>query len=123
MECRSLISRLLRFVSLWMRSLGLMRFCKCSRNTNKEQKTPDILQRVLKLAPADFDRAFNDYIKAKTSGWIEAIGSGPAQAPGGQPPSKEVLLALVKAKPNDYFAHLRLGTLYKKEAAEQAIEH
>jgi len=86
-------------------------------------KTPDILQRVLKLTPADFDRAFNDYIKAKTSGWIEAIGSGPAQAPGGQPPSKEVLLALLKSKPNDYFAHLRLGTLYKKEAADQAIEH
>ena len=86
-------------------------------------KTPDILQRVLKLTPADFDRAFNDYIKAKTSGWIEAIGSGPAQAPGGQPPSKEVLLPLLKAKPNDYFAHLRLGTLYKKEAADQAIEH
>ena len=86
-------------------------------------KTPDVLQRVLKLAPADFDRAFNEFIKTKTSAWMEAIGSGPAQTPGGQPPSKEVLLALLKAKPNDYFAHLRIGTLYKKDEPERAIEH
>jgi tetratricopeptide (TPR) repeat protein len=86
-------------------------------------KTPDVLQRVLKLTPADFDRAFNDYIKTKTSVWVEAIGSGPVHAPGGQPPSKDVLLALLKGKPNDYFGHLRLGTLLKKEDAEQAIEH
>ncbi|HLF83084.1 MAG TPA: tetratricopeptide repeat protein [Blastocatellia bacterium] len=86
-------------------------------------KTPDVLQRVLKLTPADFDRAFNDYIKAKTSAWVEAIGSGPVHAPGGQPPSKDALLALLKGKPNDYFAHLRLGTLYKSEDAERAIEH
>ena len=86
-------------------------------------KTPDVLQRVLKLAPADFDRAFNEYIKAKTSGWLEAIGSGPANVAGGQPPTKEALLAVLKARPNDYFAHLRLGTLYKKEEPERAIEH
>jgi len=86
-------------------------------------KTPDVLQRVLKLTPADFDRAFNDFIKAKTSAWVEAIGSGPVHAPGGQPPSKDALLALLKGKPNDYFAHLRLGTLLKKEDAEQSIEH
>ncbi|HTF36909.1 MAG TPA: tetratricopeptide repeat protein, partial [Blastocatellia bacterium] len=86
-------------------------------------RTPDVLQRVLKLTPADFDRAFNDYIKAKTSAWVEAIGSGQVHAPAGQPPSKDVLLALLKGKPNDYFAHLRLGTLLKKDDAEQAIEH
>ena len=86
-------------------------------------KTPDVLQRVLKLAPADFDRAFNEYIKAKTSGWLEAVGSGPAQAEGGQPPTKEALVALVKARPSDYFVNLRLGTLLKKEDPERAIEH
>jgi tetratricopeptide (TPR) repeat protein len=86
-------------------------------------KTPDVLQRVLKLTPADFDRAFSDYIKAKTSAWVEAIGSGPVHAPAGQPPSKDALLALLEGRPNDYFAHLRLGTLLKKEDAEQAIDH
>jgi len=86
-------------------------------------KTPDVLQRALKFTPADFDRAFNDFIKAKTSGWFEAIGTGPVRAAGGEPPSKDGLLALLKGKPNDYFAHLRLGTLLKSENAEQAIEH
>jgi tetratricopeptide (TPR) repeat protein len=86
-------------------------------------KTPDVLQRVLKLAPADFDREFNDYIKTKSSAWVDAIGSGPTQAPGGQPPTKDALLSLLSAKPNDYFAHLRLGTLYKAEDPDRAIEH
>jgi len=86
-------------------------------------KTADVLQRALKLSPADFDRAFNEFIKTKTSAWVEAIGSGPVQAPGGQPPSKDALLALLKGKPNDYFSHLRLGTLLKSEDAQQAIEH
>jgi tetratricopeptide (TPR) repeat protein len=87
-------------------------------------KTPDVFQRALKLAPADFDRAFNDFIRAKTSPYIEAIGSGPLRAPTGQSPSKETLAALIKTKPNDYFAHLRLGALYKNEGdAERAIEH
>jgi tetratricopeptide (TPR) repeat protein len=87
-------------------------------------RTPDVLQRALKLSPADFDRAFNDYIKSKTGAWIEALGSGPVQAPSGQPPSKEALIALVNAKPNDYFSHLRLGVIYKNENnIDKAIEH
>lgn len=86
--------------------------------------TVDVLQRVLKLTPADFDRAFTEYINAKTSGWLEAMGSGPLHAPAGQTPSKEALLAVLKAKPNDYFANVRLGALYKKEGeADKAVEH
>jgi len=87
-------------------------------------KTPDVLQRVLKLAPADFDKAFSDFIRAKTGAWIEAVGSGPARAVAGQDLSKEALLAMVNAKPNDYFARLQLGAMYKKEGdSEHAIEH
>src|SRR5262249_34751975 len=87
-------------------------------------KTPDVLGRVLKLTPGDFDKAFSDYIRARTSAWIEAIGSGPARAAGNQELSKEALLAMLNAKPNDYFAQLQLGAIYKKEGdAEPAIEH
>ena len=87
-------------------------------------KTPDVLQRVLKLSPDDFDRAFNDYLRAKTSGWIEAIGSGPLRATQGQTVSSEALLAVLKGNPNNYFAHLRLGANYKNEGdADKAIEH
>jgi tetratricopeptide (TPR) repeat protein len=87
-------------------------------------KTADVLLRVLKLTPADFDREFNDFIKRKAGGYIEAVGSGPAHAPAGQPLPKEALLAMLKAKPNDYFAHLRLGAMYKKDGdLERAIEH
>jgi cellulose synthase operon protein C len=87
-------------------------------------KTPDVLQRVLKLSPDDFDRAFNDYIRAKTSGWIEAIGSGPLRATQGQTVSSEALLTVLKGNPNNYFAHLRLGANYKNEGdADKAIEH
>ena len=87
-------------------------------------RTPDVLQRALKLTPADFDRAFNDYIKAKTSAWIEAIGSGPVRAPAGEPASKDALLGLLNGKPNNYFANLRLGAIYKNEGnADKAIEH
>jgi tetratricopeptide (TPR) repeat protein len=87
-------------------------------------KTPDVLDRALKLKPADFDKAFTDFIKAKVGGYIEAVAVGPARVPGNEPPSKDILLALVKARPNDYFAHLRLGAIYQKEGdQEKAIEH
>lgn len=84
-------------------------------------KTTDVLQRVLKLSPEDFDRAFSEYIKAKTNSWIDAMGSGDAHTPGPQAPAKEVLQTLLKARPNDYFANLRLGAMLKTEDPEQAI--
>src|SRR5262245_1155974 len=87
-------------------------------------RTVDVLQRALKLTPADFDKAFGEYIKAKTGAWIEALGSGPAHTPGGQAPAKEALVALVNAKPNDYFSQLRLGMVYKNEgSSDKAVEH
>jgi tetratricopeptide (TPR) repeat protein len=85
--------------------------------------TADVLQRVLKLTPADFDRAFSEYINSKTNAWLEALGSGPLHAPAGQAPSKEALLAVLKAKPNDYFANVRLGAIYKNEGEpDKALE-
>ncbi|MEK6321836.1 MAG: tetratricopeptide repeat protein [Acidobacteriota bacterium] len=87
-------------------------------------KTPDVLQRVLKLSPDDFDRAFNEYVRSKTSAWVEAIGSGPVRATPGQTLSSDTLLAMLKGTPNNYFIHLRLGAIYKNEGdADKAIEH
>jgi tetratricopeptide (TPR) repeat protein len=75
------------------------------------------------MTPADFDRAFTDYVKSKTATWVEALGHGPVGGRGAQAPSKEALTAILKARPNDYFAHLRLGTIYKAEGdSARAIE-
>ncbi|HYP28854.1 MAG TPA: tetratricopeptide repeat protein [Blastocatellia bacterium] len=87
-------------------------------------KTPDALQRALSVSPADFDRAFNEYLKAKVQPYVEAVANSPLEAPSGQPPSKEAIAAVLKDRPNDFFAHLRLGTIYKSEGdTDRAIEH
>jgi tetratricopeptide (TPR) repeat protein len=87
-------------------------------------KTADVFKRALNASLQDFDKAFNDYLREKTAPYVEAIGAGPMQTPGSEPPSKEALIAILKARPNDYFAHLRLGAAYKSEAnADQALEH
>lgn len=86
-------------------------------------KTGDVFKQSLSMTTTDFDKAFNDWLRAKTGPWIEALASGHASQQG-QPPSKEALEALIGARPNDYFAHLRLGTIYKTEGnADKAIEH
>jgi len=82
----------------------------------------DALQKALQLTPENFDRAFDDYIKSKTAGWLSALGS--LAQPAGDPPSKEALQALARVKPNDYFVNLRLGGLYKADGSNDlAIEH
>jgi tetratricopeptide (TPR) repeat protein len=87
-------------------------------------RTTEALKQALQLTPEAFDSAFVAYIKGKTSGWIDAIGNGPTKTAGGQPSSKDELEALVKVRPNDYFAHLRLGSLYKASGDnDRAIEH
>ncbi len=87
-------------------------------------RTTDVLQRALKLTPAEFDKAFSAFVKGKTAGYLEALGSGLARKPGEQTPPKDALLEILKTRPNDYFAHLRLGAAYKDEGdADRAIEH
>ncbi|HKP14339.1 MAG TPA: tetratricopeptide repeat protein, partial [Blastocatellia bacterium] len=87
------------------------------------RRTPDVLQQALKLSPADFDKAFNDYLRAKVGGYVEALGNA-LRAPASQSPSKDELSAVLKQRPNDYFAHLRLGAMLKREGdADGAAEH
>ena len=87
-------------------------------------KTTAVFSRALKLAPADFDQAFSDYLRSKTSPWLQALGDVPIHVANRQPASKEALVAILQARPNDYFAHLHLGAIYKSEGdTSQAIEH
>jgi tetratricopeptide (TPR) repeat protein len=87
------------------------------------RRTPDVLQQALKLTPGDFDKAFNDYLRAKVGGYIEALGNH-LRGPAAGSPSKEELMAVLRQRPNDYFAHLRLGTLLKAGGdADGAVEH
>jgi tetratricopeptide (TPR) repeat protein len=86
-------------------------------------KTPDVFQRALSTSTADFDRGFNDYLRAKTKPWLEALAGGPASV-AGETQSKDALSAIVKAQPNNFFARLKLGALLKSEGdADGAIEH
>jgi len=87
-------------------------------------KTPDALQRALSVSPSDFDRAFNEYLRAKVQPYADAITNSPVEPSGGQPPSKDAIVAILNARPNDFFAHLRLGTIYKSEGdTDKAVEH
>ena len=83
-----------------------------------------MLQRALKLSSADFDKAFAEFVKQKTSVLLEAVESELSRKPGEPTKEKEVLLETLKSRPNDYFAHLRLGEAYKKEGdLDRALEH
>jgi tetratricopeptide (TPR) repeat protein len=82
--------------------------------------TPEVFKRALKLGIEEFDGAFNQYLRSKIAPYMEALGD----LNPNRPDSKEALLALVKVRPADYFAHLKLGSIYKAEGdAERAIKH
>jgi tetratricopeptide (TPR) repeat protein len=84
-------------------------------------KTAEVFERALGMKLAEFDRAFADHLRAEVAPYIKAV-SGSAQAY--QAATKEALEAVLKARPEDYFAHLKLGSIYKSEGDnERAIEH
>jgi tetratricopeptide (TPR) repeat protein len=84
-------------------------------------KTPEVFERVLGQRPTEFDRTFADYLRAELAPYIEAV-SGSAQAY--QAASKEALEATLKTRPSDFFAHLKLGLIYKSEGdVQRAIAH
>jgi tetratricopeptide (TPR) repeat protein len=87
-------------------------------------KTPDVFKRALSLAPDDFDKAFGDWLKEKTSGYIEALNLSAGRPAETGTPTKEALTAILRARPNDYFANLKLGGIYKSEGdLDRAVEH
>jgi len=86
-------------------------------------KTAEILDKLLKLSPAQFDKAFKDYVSSNVASYQKAIEFQLLeQEEGGV--SKERLLEQIGRNPDSFVAHLRLGALYRKEGdREKAIEH
>ncbi|MEW6213014.1 MAG: tetratricopeptide repeat protein, partial [Acidobacteriota bacterium] len=86
-------------------------------------KTVDVFKRGLSMTTADFDKAFTSWLQEKASPMIESL-TAVMSGQSSQPPSKEALQAIINSNPKDYFAHLRLAAIYKKEGdADQAITH
>jgi cellulose synthase operon protein C len=87
-------------------------------------KDTDVLQKALQLTPEKFDQTFTDYLQGKMKDRIAALGEGPVKTGNDPKQAKVVLEAVLKARPNDYFALLKLGTIYKEEGdKEKALEH
>jgi cellulose synthase operon protein C len=87
-------------------------------------KDTEVLQRTMQLTPEKFDQAFQEFIRTKVGKYIEAVGTGPAKFEGDPKAAKEALLAVLRSRPNDYFATLKLGSIYKTENdTDKAIEY
>lgn len=82
-------------------------------------KTPEAFRKAFSTDIGSLDRAFNEYLKGKTAGYIEAVKNSDAMKA-----SKEAVVAMCNGRPNDFFANLKLGTIYKTEGeSEKAIAH
>jgi tetratricopeptide (TPR) repeat protein len=89
----------------------------------EKAKTPEILQQVLKLSEADFDREFNQFIRSKVGSYLAALQSSWQNPALAQLP-KEALFGLLNAQPADFTLNLRAGSFYQSEGkTEKAIEH
>ena len=93
------------------------------RRYREKAKTADILQQVLKLSEADFDRAFGDYIQSKAGKYVRALESiwknkGLAQLP------KEAVYQMADTQSGDFALTLRAGTFYNQDGqTEKAITY
>ena len=87
-------------------------------------KDTDVLQRALQLTPEKFDQAFAEFIKSKVGGYVEALGTGPVKTSEDAKKARAELEAAIQARPNHFFALLRLGTIAKAEGeTDLAIDY
>lgn len=87
-------------------------------------KDVDVLQKALQMTPEKFDQSFTEYLSAKMKDRIAALGEGPVKTGNDPKQAKVILETLLKTRPNDYFALLKLGAIYKAEGdKEKAIDH
>ena len=86
----------------------------------EKAQTADILMRVLKLSESDFDRAFKEYVEAKTRPMQEALKTESNVAAS---LTKEDVVKMLAAQ--DTFAlHLRAGHLFRADGdIENAVIH
>jgi cellulose synthase operon protein C len=93
------------------------------RGYRERKKTPEILQQVLKLSEADFDREFNKFLSAQVDKYVKALESSWKTQPGSQS-SKEETYAKAAVAVNDFVLNLRAGRLYQADGNdEKAITH
>jgi tetratricopeptide (TPR) repeat protein len=85
-------------------------------------KNLDALQQALNTTPADFDKAFNDYLQGKVGKYVKA-GESLWKRERSDKPTKESALAAVAANPDDFLANMMAGTLLKDEDPNKAIGH
>jgi tetratricopeptide (TPR) repeat protein len=100
------------------------------RGYREKKKTPAILQEILKLNEAEFDRQFNLFVRQRIERQLTALATAPRAVPpdaGAGPPSAipiEEMLARVAAAPDDYELNLQAGlTLYKLKNYDQASRY
>lgn len=87
-------------------------------------KDIDVLQRALQLAPEKFDQSFNEFIRAKVGGYLEVLSLAPVKTSENARQARAELEAIVQARPNHFFALMRLGTICKAEGeADKAIAY
>jgi tetratricopeptide (TPR) repeat protein len=93
------------------------------RGYKEKKKTPEILQQVLKLSEADFDREFNSYARGKVEKYIKTLESGFKNRVSPQSP-KEEIYSKAAASPDDFALNFRAGLLYYADKNEEkAIIH
>ena len=86
-------------------------------------KTPEVIQQVLKMSEADFDRAFDGFVKAKAQPLLRALESGAGQI-GGDPTAGDAVLQQLRVNPDDFTLNLRAGALFQSRGdTEKAVTH
>jgi len=83
-----------------------------------KQKTPEILKQVLKLSEDDFDKAFNEYIKGKVTGYIQALTLDWRTRTTTEIP-RDAIQALLTQNPDDFGLNLRMATEYREAKDNQ----
>lgn len=86
------------------------------RGYREKKKTPEILQQVLRLSEADFDREFAAYVKSKVDRYVRALEPGwKASAGGAVRMNEQETLAAAVANPDDFLLNLRAGMIYYEQ--------
>jgi tetratricopeptide (TPR) repeat protein len=93
------------------------------RGYREKKKTPEIIQQVLKLSEADFDREFNSYIRAKVDKYVKALETGWENLSLAQM-SKEETFAKAAEQPDNFVLNIRAGFGYYTDGNfDKALPH